>query len=177
MTAHRTVSEKSTSNRLSYAGCQINSFVWDSPVSEHSDASHSPDVNPTPLGGRRARAHVLLVVLLGVETLLLAGAAVFLLYELLAEVPTSYASAVAILVIVALAAVWLGVITVAIWNGRSWARGAALFWQLVQIAIAVGSFQGAFARADIGWFLLVPAILVILLLFARSVMLATARRE
>lgn len=117
------------------------------------------------------------MVLLGVEALLLAGAAGFLLYELLVEVPVSYASAVALLVIAALAAVGLVTITIGMWRGRSWSRGAALFWQLVQIAIAVGSFQGAFARADIGWFLLVPAILVIVLLFARSVMFATARRE
>lgn len=146
-------------------------------MSDVSDASESPERNPTPIGGRRALAHVLITALLGLEAALLAAAAMFLLYELLVDVPTSYASAVAILVIVALAAIWLAVVAVGMWRGASWTRGAALFWQLVQIAIAIGSFQGVFARADIGWFLLVPAVLVIVLLFARSVMLATARRE
>lgn len=175
--AHRTVSIKSTSNRLSYAGIQINSFVWDSPVNDVSDASASHNSPPDPARGRRSPAHTLLVLLLAVETLLLAGAALFLLWELVVEVPTSYGTAVAMLVIVLVAAVWLAFVTFAVWNGRPWSRGAALFWQLVQIAIAVGSFQGAFARPDIGWFLLVPAVLVIVLLFARSVLAATARRD
>src|SRR5690606_12116133 len=106
-----------------------------------------------------------------------AGAALFLLFELVVDEPTSLASAIAIFVMTAAAAVWLVAVTLAVWRGRSWSRGAALFWQLVQLAIAFGSFQGVFARADIGWFLLVPAVIVIVLLFARSVMLATARRD
>ncbi|HRN28925.1 MAG TPA: hypothetical protein PK781_03835 [Terrimesophilobacter sp.] len=146
-------------------------------MSDISDASAPHGVPPDLPGGRRSPAHTLLVLLLGAETLLLAGAALFLLWELVVEVPTSYATAVAMLVLVAVAAVWLAFVTLAVWNGRPWSRGAALFWQLVQVAIAVGSFQGVFARPDIGWFLLVPAVLVIVLLFTRSVLRATARRD
>lgn len=146
-------------------------------MSDFSDASAPHDPPPEPARGSRSASHALLVGLLGFEVLLLGGAAVFLLWELVVDVPTSYATAVAILVIVVVATVWLGVVSVAMWRGHPWSRGAALFWQLVQLAIAVGSFQGVFARPDIGWFLLVPALLVIALLFARSVVAATTRRD
>lgn len=127
--------------------------------------------------GRRSALHVLLVVLVGAEAVALTGAAVFLLWELVVDVPTSYATAVAILVITAIAAVWLAAVTVGLWRGRGWARGGAMFWQLVQLAIALGSFQGVFARPDIGWFLVVPAVLVIVLLFARPVVRSTSARD
>lgn len=120
---------------------------------------------------------MLLVVLVGVEALALAGAAVFLLWELAVDEPTSYATAVAILVLAAVAAVWLAAVTLGLWRGRGWARGGALFWQLVQLAIALGSFQGVFARPDIGWLLVVPSVLVIALLFARSVVRSTSARD
>lgn len=127
--------------------------------------------------GRRSALHVLLVVLVGAEAVALTGAAVFLLWELIVDVPTSYATAVAILVITVIAAVWLTAVTVGLWRGRGWARGGAMFWQLVQLAIALGSFQGVFARPDIGWFLVVPAVLVIVLLFARPVVRSTSARD
>ncbi len=146
-------------------------------MNDFPDASAPHDPPADVPSGRRSPAHTLLVLLLAMESLALVAAALFLLWELLVEVPTSYGTAVAMLVLVVIAAVWLVFVTLAVWNGHPWSRGAALFWQLVQLAIAVGSFQGVFARPDIGWFLLVPAVLVIVLLFARSVLQATARRD
>lgn len=116
-----------------------------------------------------------LAVMLFLEAAILAAAAGFLFFELVTEVPTSYASAVAILGLVVLAAVWLAIVAVNTLRMREWVRGAALTWQVLQLAVAVGSFQGLFARDDIGWFLLVPAVIVLVLLFTRSVMTATRR--
>jgi hypothetical protein len=48
---------------------------------------------------------------------------------------------------------------------------------VLQIAVAIGCFQGLFARPDIGWALLVPAVLALVLLFTPPVVAATARRE
>ena len=120
---------------------------------------------------------VLLVILLFAECLLLGGVAVYLIVELLIDVPQSYPSAVAILLLALLAAVWVAVITVATLRGQSWIRGAAFVWQILQLSIGVGSFQGLFARPDIGWLLVAPAIAVIILLFTPPVLAATARRE
>ena len=50
-------------------------------------------------------------------------------------------------------------------------------WQLVQVFVAIGCFQGLYARPDLGWALLIPSVLVIVLLFTRSVLEATSRRE
>lgn len=116
-----------------------------------------------------------LAVMLFLEAAVLAAAAGFLFFELVTEVPASYASAVAILGLVVLAAVWLAIVAVNTLQARPWVRGAALTWQVLQLAVAVGSFQGLFARDDIGWFLLVPALIVLILLFTRPVMTATRR--
>lgn len=116
-----------------------------------------------------------LSIVLFIEAAMLAGAAVFLFYELVTEVPTSYGSAIAILVLVALAAVWLVIVALNTLRLSPWIRSAALTWQVLQLAIAAGSFQGLFARNDIGWFLLVPALVALFLLFTKSVMAATRR--
>jgi len=78
-------------------------------------------------------------------------------------------------VLAALATVWLVVIAVGALRAQPWVRAAALTWQVLQLAVAFGSFQGLFSRDDIGWFLLVPAVNVLFLLFTRSVMEATRR--
>ena len=124
---------------------------------------------------RRPRAIVVLAALLFVEASMLAVLAGFLLFELVVEKPTSLASALAILVLVILAAAGLVAVGVGVLRTQPWVRGAALTWQILQIAVAVGSFQGLFARSDIGWLLLIPALLVIGLLFTRSVMDALRR--
>lgn len=167
--AHATVSDKSTSTRLSYRLGQINSFVWDVSVSEDKSAGRTEDA---------ARRPLLLTLLAGtlfLEAAVMAVLAGFLLFELVTEVPASYASAVAIVVLAALATVWLVVIAVGALRAQPWVRAAALTWQVLQLAVAFGSFQGLFSRDDIGWFLLVPAVNVLFLLFTRSVMEATRR--
>ena len=130
-----------------------------------------------PRRGRRSRAHTLLVLLLGAEAALLWALVVWLILELLTDQPTSFASALAILVITLIAAAWVSTITVATLRGRSWIRAAAVTWQLVQVFIAIGCFQGLYARPDLGWALLVPSVLVMVLLFTRSVVEATSTRH
>jgi hypothetical protein len=47
--------------------------------------------------------------------------------------------------------------------------------QILQIAVAVGSFQGLYARPDLGWALLVPALAGIVLVLTPQVVKATTR--
>ena len=120
---------------------------------------------------------IALAVLVFAECALLTVATIYLVVEILVDTPASYASAVALTVLTAIAAIWLGFIAVNILRGRAWTRGATVVWQVLQIAVAIGCFQGLFARPDIGWALLLPAIVVLVLLFTRPVIAATARRE
>ena len=140
---------------------QINGFVWDNTVS-------------------RSRKHplvVVLAVLVFAECALMIAASVYLVVELLVATPASFPSAVALTILTVLAAIWVGVIAVNILRGSPWVRGATVVWQVLQIAVAVGCFQGLFARPDIGWALLIPALVVLVLLFTPPVLAATARRD
>ncbi|MCX7521098.1 hypothetical protein OSC27_02265 [Microbacterium sp. STN6] len=124
---------------------------------------------------RRPAFLTALAVLLFLDAALVAATVVWLLFELLTATPSSYASAVAILVLAALAAVWLVVTALATLRGRSWVRAAAITWQILQLAIAVGFFQGQDARPTLAWALLVPALIGVALALSPAVVRATAR--
>lgn len=144
---------------------QINGFVGDCAVSE------------TPAAPRRHGFVLALAVLLFAECALLAAATVYLLVELLVAKPASLTSALALLVLTAIATVWLGFIAANVLRERAWTRGAAIVWQVLQGAVALGCFQGVFARPEIGWLLLVPALVVLVLLFTPPVVAAISRRD
>jgi hypothetical protein len=124
---------------------------------------------------RRSPALVAFAVILFAEAGLLITATVYLLVELFIATPSSLASALALLVITAIAAIWLTVIAVNSLRGKSWVRAAALTWQALQIAIAIGCFQGVFAQPLIGWLLLVPAVIAGILALSKPVVEATRR--
>lgn len=130
-----------------------------------------------PRVSRRPVGLLLLVAMLALECAALVAAACYLLVELLVARPDSYASAVAILVLVVLAAVWIGIMAAHALRGRSWIRAGAITWQVLQIAIGIGSFQGTFSRPDIGWALIIPAAIVLVLLFTPPVIDATRRGD
>ncbi|MEJ3403485.1 hypothetical protein WDJ51_01945 [Rathayibacter sp. YIM 133350] len=121
----------------------------------------------------RVLVWVLRIVLVA-EAVLVVGVAVWFLMELLTATPASFASAVAIFVILVIAAVFVCAIAVGAARGASWIRGAAFTWQLIQLAIAVGAFQGLYAQPAIGWALIVPSVLVMVLLVLPTVRVAFA---
>jgi hypothetical protein len=119
----------------------------------------------------------LLVLLLAAEAALLAVATAYLLIEILTVRPDSYAAAAAILLLTLIATVWLDAIVVGALRGRGWIRGAAIVWQVLQIAVGVGSLQGTFANPSVGLWLIVPAVLVVVLLLVPSVVAVTSARD
>lgn len=127
--------------------------------------------------GRLSRPPLLiaLVVLLTLEGLLVAAAAVWLLIELLTVRPDSYASAVAILVLVVLATIWVLATALGAFRAQGWSRASAVTVQVLQLAVAVGCFQGLYAEPALGWTLLIPAVAGILLALSPQVVRATAR--
>ena len=136
-----------------------------------------PDPQNAPVAAPTTRPALLLVlaVIVGLEALLVTGVAVWLLVELLTQRPESYPSAIAITVLGFLAAAWAILTVVGLFRRRSWARASALTIQILQLAVAVGCFQGLFARPDLGWALLVPAVVAGVLAVSPAVVRATAR--
>lgn len=94
---------------------------------------------------------------------------VLLLVELLVDTPTSLGTALALLVLTAIVAVWLIAVFVGVWRGRAWVRAAAVVAQVLIAAIGVGAFQGAFAQPAWGWPLIAVGVLGFVLLISKPV--------
>lgn len=119
---------------------------------------------------RTPRAALVIVnVLLALETAAVIGVLVWLVVDLLTLAPSSYTTAVALIVLVAIGAIFLVATTAGSIRRAGWSRAAAIVWQVLQISVAVGAFQGLFARPDLGWALLLPALVVIGLLLSAPV--------
>lgn len=135
------------------------------------------DTNPDE--GRRApgvrAALTAISVLLFLEAAGMLAIVAWLVVDLFALRPSSYATAIALIVLAAVGAIWTSGVAIASLTRRPWSRAAAIVWQVLQLSIAVGAFQGLFARPDLGWLLLVPAVVVTGLLLWAPVRLAYTR--
>jgi hypothetical protein len=110
-----------------------------------------------------------ILAILGVEIcVLIAIVATYVVATLAGEVK-SLPTMLALTALGLLLSVWLGFVFNALRSGRRWARNAAIFWQLVQLTVAWGSFTGEFASPAIGLALIVPSVTVIGLLFTKPV--------
>jgi hypothetical protein len=118
-----------------------------------------------------------LVVVLGLEFLALVVVTVVLVVELIVAPATSVASGIALAVLSAVAALWLGAMLVGLLRVRPWVRSGIVVWQVLQGAIAIGAFQGVFRSPAIGWVLLLPALVGITLVLSRPVTRVLARPE
>ena len=116
----------------------------------------------------------MLIAFLALEALALWFFSAWWVLELLIATPTSVGAALALLALIVVAAVWVSAITVGALRRRPWIRGGAITWQLVQVMIAIGCFQGIYARPDVGWALLLPSIIVLVLVFTPRVVAATS---
>ena len=139
------------------------------------ESVEGPRDGPDGTGVRAALAAV--TVLLFAEAAALVGVLAWLLIDLLVLRPSSFATAIALIVLVAIGAAWVSAIAVASVRRAPWSRAAAIVWQVLQLSVAVGAFQGLFARPDLGWALLVPAVVIVGLLLWPPVRLAYSRPE
>ncbi|MFU8945670.1 hypothetical protein ACLRGF_02960 [Mycetocola zhadangensis] len=131
-------------------------------------SSFSPDT-------RGSLAIRLLTGILFLEAVALVCVVLVLVFDILTQPATSVSSAIALTVLVVIAAIFVSAVAVAMLRRAPWSRGAAVVWQLVQLAIAFGAFQGATAQPAWGWAILAPTLVALILLFTKSVM-ATLRR-
>ncbi|MCD2444002.1 hypothetical protein LQ757_17100 [Agromyces sp. SYSU K20354] len=144
-------------------------------------ASESPRPEtsaPQSAAGGGVRAALTVVsVLLFLEAAVVTALVVWLVIDLISLEPSSYVTAIALIAIVVIGAIWVWAVAIATLRRAPWARAAAIVWQILQLSVAVGAFQGLFARPDLGWALLVPAITVIGLLLWTPVRIAYSRHD
>lgn len=118
----------------------------------------------------KAPAVLVVALILVAETLVLSGLSGFLIYQLAVDSPDSVASAVGLVLITLAATAWIALTAIGFVQGKSFARGSAVVWQVLQGAVGLASNQGLFARPDIGSGLFVPALVALaLLLFSPAV--------
>jgi amino acid transporter len=122
------------------------------------------------------RKPVLLYVLSALtllEGVALAATTIYLVVEIFAAPVASIGSAVALAVVVAVAAVALGLLARATLRGRPWIRGATICVAVLQL---LSAYSILITKAPtVGWYIAVPAIALIVLVFTPPVLRATAR--
>lgn len=129
---------------------------------------------PAPSSGPSPALWVL-TALLFAEAAAVIVVVLVLIVDILTLPAASISSAIALTVVVAIAAVFVSAVAIGALRRQGWVRGGAVIVQLVQLAIAIGAFQGSFAQPAIGWALLAPSLVVLVLLFTPSVMTAIRR--
>jgi len=77
----------------------------------------------------------------------------------------------ALVVLTLSAGVWLTFAGIAITKGKRWARSAGVFWQLIQLAIALGTFEASLLG---GFAIALPSLAVLFTLFSSEVVKATS---
>lgn len=105
------------------------------------DEAHAPEDR---------RLHRVATAMLGLETLAVAGLAIFLVVEIITRTPSDTGSAVALTVLTCLIAVGLAVCTYGARLGRRWARAPGVTWQLLQL-LGVALPMAASERWYLGW--------------------------
>lgn len=118
-----------------------------------------------------------LAALLALELAAVATVAVVLLVDLVAAEPASFATALALTVLVLLAVAWMAATIVGLLRGQAWVRASAIVWQVLQFAIGLGALQGTFAQPAWGWPIVVVSVATFAILFAPSVVRATSARS
>jgi hypothetical protein len=80
----------------------------------------------------------------------------------------------ALVVLTLSAGVWLTFAGIAITKGKRWARSAGVFWQLIQLAIALGTFEASLLG---GFAIALPSLAVLFTLFSSEVVKATSESK
>lgn len=124
-----------------------------------------PSADPAP--AKRPAAVVVISLVLVLEALALLGAAAWFVYGLMTQTPLSMGGAIFQLVLLLLLAGWLLAAGHFFFRGYRWTRAAALVWQLFVIVIAFPTFTSGLVLP--GLLLLLPAAVVLLLIFTRPV--------
>lgn len=124
----------------------------------------------------RTPALIALAVLLLAEGVALIVITVVLIVDIVTAPSTSVSSAIALAVSAAIAAAAILAAGRATLRAAKWVRPLAFTTVLVQAFVGLYAFQGLQPRPDIGAALVIPALVILVLLFTPSVIEATRRR-
>lgn len=124
---------------------------------------------------RRHPALAALLVIVAGEVLLLGAATVWLVIELVVDTPESAGTAIALAVTTAVLAAGLAWLGLGAANGSRTVRGGLVVWQVLQAAVGFGALQGVYARPEVGWALVLPAVAAFVLLLTPPVTAALGR--
>jgi len=114
-----------------------------------------------------------LAALVFLEALAFAGATIYLVVEIVVGAASFLATAIAFAVTAAIVAALVIVVARAILRGRPWIRGAVVCLAVLQLLLA---YSIVITKEPLfGWVLAIPAIAMLVLLFTRPVLRATAR--
>jgi hypothetical protein len=121
-------------------------------------------------------APYVLAALVLLEGVALVAIAIYLVVEIFVARTTSLSSSVALAVLALVGGAGLVLLARAIFQGRPWIRGATICWQILQVLVAVSILQArGSASVAVGVTLIVPAAVIIGLLFTPQVLEWTSR--
>ena len=112
---------------------------------------------------------VISATIIALQSLAIWGLLVWVAILIFVETPTSLLSALFLIGLLIAAGLWSSYIVLGLWRKLRWAHTPAMVLQLLIASIGVASFAGEFGNLLIGAVLLVPATVVFVLLFSRSV--------
>jgi hypothetical protein len=114
-----------------------------------------------------------LAALIFLEGVALAAGTIYLVVEIFVGDPRSVTTAIAYAVTAAIVALLVLIVARAALRGRPWIRGATVCIAVLQLLVAYSILITK--EPTLGWVLAVPAVLLLVLLFTRPVLRATAR--
>jgi hypothetical protein len=132
--------------------------------SDSGSNGHEPD--------RQSPLVASLGVLVGLESLLVLGGALYFLSRIFLETPENFSGAIVIFAITLLIAIGLIATTIGTFKAQPWTRGAILTWQIMQFVVATSFIQGIEVWQPVGWILTTIAVGTTILLFSKPVMQA-----
>jgi hypothetical protein len=128
--------------------------------------------HPAPAARRPPLLTLVGVLVLG-EALILVAAAVYLLHGLLVEDAAAPIAAIAMVAMALLFAVGVAFCGRGLLRRSIWARSPVIVWQLLELAAGVPAFSGG--SPWVGLLLVLPALVVLVGLFAPSVSAQVSR--
>ena len=108
-----------------------------------------------------------LLAITGLEALAITAGGFFYAIEAITGHARYLPTMIALTVLIFGFAAWASAAVRGLMNSKSWGRSSTVFIQTAMIAVGYYSFQGETARPDIGWALIVPALVVLALLFTK----------
>ncbi len=127
------------------------------------------DREPPVNENRHPAVLVVLVFIVALEALALAAATVWLAFEIAVATPDSLATAIALMVTTGVLAVGVAWLAVGLARRKRGVRGGVVVWQILQAAVGFGALQGIFARPEVGWALVLPAVAAFVLVLTPAV--------